>query len=92
MGQRLSRILIITFVALVLAGFGVGFALDVGILPVTPVVLWLHHLPAVARVLIYVVVGVPVAIGVALYLPLELADMANFASSPFRWPGRNLRR
>ncbi len=84
--------MVVAFGLLVLCGVGLGIATDAGIVEVTPVLHWLKHLPRAIRVLAYVIVGVPIGLGVALYVVLEMADLIGFVTSPIVWLGRLRRR
>jgi hypothetical protein len=69
---------------LVLLGVCLGIAMDARIVDVVPLLAYVRHLPAPVRVVVYVLVGVPVGVGVVLYMFIELADFVGFVSRPFR--------
>jgi hypothetical protein len=86
--RPIARVMVLAFGLLVLSGVGLAGAMDAGIVDVTPVLAWLMHLPLALRVIVYVVVGVPVGLGTALYVVLEIADLVGLLASPFEWLGR----
>jgi len=61
-------------VALVVAGFILGGYLDASGVTSIPGVGQLMRLPKVVRILIELVIGVPIAFGIALYFILETAN------------------
>jgi hypothetical protein len=71
-------------VALVVAGFIVGGYLDATGASSIPGLPWLMHQPQPLRVVIELVVGVPIAFGIALYVVLETLDLLWFLSTPIR--------
>lgn len=66
-------------VALVVAGFILGGYLDATGASSIPGLPWLMRQPQPLRVVIELVIGVPIAFGIALYIVLETADL------PCRW-------
>ena len=71
-------------VALVVAGFILGGYLDATGASSIPGLAWLTRQPQPLRILIELVIGVPVAFGIALYIVLETADLIWFLSTPIR--------
>lgn len=71
-------------VALVVAGFILGGYLDATGASSIPGLAWLTRQPRPLRILIELVIGVPVAFGIALYIVLETADLIWFLSTPIR--------
>jgi hypothetical protein len=69
---------------LVLAGFILGGYLDASGATWIPGVSWLLQLPPPVRTAIQVVVGVPVAFGVALYVITQLLEFVVLITWPFR--------
>ena len=84
----IGRVVAIAFGLLVLAGVGLAIADDAGIVDLMLIPRWLGQLPLAVRVIAYVVVGVPVGLGIALYVVLETAEMLGFEGRPFTWRGR----
>jgi hypothetical protein len=78
-------------VALVIAGFVLGGYLDAGATSI-PGVPWLIRQPQPIRVAVELVVGVPIAFGVALYVILETMDLLWFLSAPIRRLSAAVRR
>lgn len=72
------------FIALVVAGFILGGYLDATGASSIPGLPWLMHQPKPLRVVIELVIGVPIAFGVALYITLETMDLLGFLSTPIR--------
>ena len=70
-------------IALVVAGFILGGYLDAGGATI-PGVGWLGHLPRLLRIAIEIVIGVPLAFGVALYAISQLLEFVMLVSWPFR--------
>jgi hypothetical protein len=58
----------------------------------TPALRWAKSLPPGLAVVVYLLIGGPVAVGVALYLTVEWADFIDFVSQPILWLVRLLRR
>jgi hypothetical protein len=79
-------------VALVVAGFIFGGYLDATGASSIPGLSWLIHQPQPLRVVIEVVVGVPIAFGIALYVVLETLDLLWFLSTPIRKLSASTRR
>ena len=71
-------------VALVVAGFILGGYLDATGASSIPGLPWLMHQPQPLRIGIELVVGVPIAFGIALYIVLETVDLLWFLSRPIR--------
>jgi hypothetical protein len=71
-------------VALVVAGFILGGYLDATGASSIPGLRWLMHQPKPLRIVIELVIGVPIAFGVALYIILETVDLLWFLSTPIR--------
>jgi len=71
-------------VALVVAGFILGGYLDATGASSIPGVPWLVHQPQPVRIVIELVIGVPIAFGIALYIVLETVDLFWFLSTPIR--------
>lgn len=71
-------------VALVVAGFILGGYLDATGASSISGLAWLTRQPRPLRILIELVIGVPVAFGIALYIVLETADLIWFLSTPIR--------
>ena len=71
-------------VALVVAGFILGGYLDATGASSIPGLSWLIHLPQPLRIVIELVIGVPIAFGVALYIVIETVDLLWFLSTPIR--------
>jgi hypothetical protein len=69
-------------VALVVAAFIFGGYLDATGASSIPGLSWLIQQPQPLRVVIEVVVGVPIAFGIALYVVLETLDLLWFLSTP----------
>ena len=84
----IGRSLAVSFAVLVVAGVALAIADDAGIVDLTQVPRWLGQLPLTVRVVAYVVVGVPVGLGIALYVVLETAEMLGFGGRPFTRRGR----
>jgi len=72
------------FIALVVAGFILGGYLDATGASSIPGLPWLMHQPKPLRIVIELVIGVPIAFGVALYVILETMDLLWFLSTPIR--------
>lgn len=79
-------------VALVVAGIILGGYLDATGSSSIPGLTWLGHMPRLLRILIELVVGVPIAFGIALYVIFETIDLLWFLSSPIRKLSRRARR
>jgi hypothetical protein len=71
-------------VALVVAGFILGGYLDATGASSIPGLPWLMRQPQPLRVVIELVIGVPIAFGVALYIVLETVDLLWILSTPIR--------
>lgn len=71
-------------VALVVAGFILGGYLDATGASAIPGLPWLMHQRQPLRIVIELVIGVPIAFGIALYIVLETADLLWFISTPIR--------
>ena len=71
-------------ITLVVAGFILGGYLDASGATWIPGVSWLAHLPRPVRIAIEVVVGAPVAFGVALYAITQLLEFVMLITWPFR--------
>ena len=71
-------------VALVVAGFILGGYLDATGVSSIPGLPWLIQQPQPVRIVIELVIGVPIAFGVALYIVLETVDLLWFLSTPIR--------
>jgi len=71
-------------VALVVAGFILGGYLDATGASSIPGLTWLLHQPHPLRDVIELVIGVPIAFGIALYLVVETTDLLWFLSTPIR--------
>jgi len=71
-------------VALVVAGIILGGYLDATGASSIPALPWLMHQPQPLRIVIELVVGVPIAFGIALYIVLETMDLLWFLSTPIR--------
>jgi hypothetical protein len=82
--QKFVRIGLAALVALVVAGFILGGYLDATGASSIPGLSWLMHQPQPLRIVIELVVGVPIAFGVALYVVLETVDFLWFLSTPIR--------
>jgi hypothetical protein len=79
------------FGLLVLVGLGLALAMEAGV-DVAPVLRWLTHLPLALRLIIYAIIGVPVALGMTLYGVLQIAEFLHVVSRPFVWLRKLLRR
>ena len=79
-------------VALVVAGFILGGYLDATGASSIPGLPWLMRQPHPLRVAIELVIGIPIAFGVALYIVLETADLVWFLSTPIRKLSAAVRR
>ena len=79
-------------VALVVAGFILGGYLDATGASSIPGLPWLTHQPKPLRIVIELVVGVPIAFGIALYIVLETVDLLWFLSTPIRKLSASARR
>ncbi len=79
-------------VALVVAGFILGGYLDASGATSIPGVAQLMRLPKAVRTLIELVIGVPIAFGIALYFVLETAELLWFLGTPIRWLSAEVRR
>ncbi len=73
-----------TVFALVVAGFILGGVLEASGAKALPGVSGLKHLPKPARIVIEIVIGVPLAFGVALYFVAEWVDFLWMVSWPLR--------
>ncbi len=71
-------------VALVVAGFILGGYLDATGASSIPGQPWLMRQRQPLRIVIELVIGVPVAFGIALYIILETMDLLWFLSTPIR--------
>jgi len=71
-------------IALVVVGFLIGGYLDASGATSIPGASWLGHLPRSLRLAIEIVVGVPVAFGVALYAISQLLEFLAMVTWPFR--------
>ena len=71
-------------VALVVAGFILGGYLDATGASAIPGLPWLTRQPQPLRLVIELVVGVPIAFGIALYIIFETVDLLWFLSTPIR--------
>jgi hypothetical protein len=71
-------------IALVVAGFILGGYLDATGSPSIPGMTWLIHQPQPLRLVIELVIGVPIAVGIALYVVLETVELLWFLSTPIR--------
>jgi hypothetical protein len=79
-------------VALVVAGVILGGYLDATGASSIPGLPWLMHQPRPLRIVIELVIGVPIAFGVALYIVLETVDLLWFLSTPIRKLSATARR
>lgn len=79
-------------VALVVAGFILGGYLDATGASSIPGLPWLTRQPQPLRVVIELVVGVPIAFGIALYILLETVELLWFLSTPIRKLSASARR
>ncbi len=82
--RRLVGIGLAALVALVVAGFILGGYLDATGPSSIPGLPWLIRQPQPLRIVIELVIGVPIAFGVALYIVLETMDLLWFLSTPIR--------
>ena len=82
--RKFAAIGLAALVALVVAGFILGGYLDATGASSIPGLLWLMHQPQPLRVVIELVIGVPIAFGIALYVVLETVDLFWFLSTPIR--------
>jgi hypothetical protein len=80
--RKLVGIGLAALVALVVAGFILGGYLDATGASSIPGLPWLMHRPQPLRIVIELVIGVPIAFGVALYIVLETVDLLWFISTP----------
>ncbi len=71
-------------VVLVVAGFILGGYLDAAGASSIPGLAWLIQHPQPVRIIIELVIGVPIAFGIALYIVLETVDLLWFLSTPIR--------
>ena len=71
-------------VALVVAGFILGGYLDATGATSIAGLPWLMQQPQPLRIVIELVVGDPIAFGVALYIVLETVDLLWFLTTPIR--------
>jgi len=71
-------------VALVVAGFILGGYLDATGASSIQGLPWLMHQPQPLRIVIELVIGVPIAFGIALYIVLETVDLLWFLTTPIR--------
>jgi hypothetical protein len=90
--RRLVGLGLAALIALVVAGFILGGYLDATGASSIPGVSEFMRLPKPVRIVIELVIGVPIAFGVALYLILETADLLWFLSTPIRWLFAEVRR
>jgi hypothetical protein len=72
--------------ALVVAGFIVGAFIDAGGSSSIPGANFLHPVPPLGRLALEILIGVPVAFGLALYAVSQLIELAWLLS----WPVRKL--
>ena len=79
-------------VALIVAGIILGGYLEATGSSSIPGLTLLRHLPKLLRILIELVVGVPIAFGIALYVIFETVDLLWFLSAPIRKLSRRTRR
>lgn len=82
--RRFAGLGLAALVALVVAGFILGGYLDATGASSIPGFPWLMHQPKPLRIVIELVIGVPIAFGVALYILLETVDLLWFLSTPIR--------
>jgi hypothetical protein len=82
--RKFAGIGLAALVALVVAGFILGGYLDATGASSIPGLPWLMHQTRPLRVVIEVLVGVPIAFGIALYVVLETLDLLWFLSTPIR--------
>jgi hypothetical protein len=78
--------------ALVVAGFILAGYLDATGASSIPGMPWLMHQSKPLRIVIELVIGVPVAFGVALYIILEAVDFLWFLATPIRKLSATARR
>ena len=82
--RRFVGLAIAALVALVVVGFILGGFLDATGASSIPGLAWLMHQPKPLRIVIELVIGVPIAFGMALYVILESVDLLWFLSTPIR--------
>ena len=82
--RRFVGLGVAAFIALVVAGFILGGYLDATGSSSIPGLRWLIHQPKPLRVVIELVIGVPIAFGVALYITFETMDLLWFLRTPIR--------
>jgi len=82
--RRFVGLAIAALVALVVVGFILGGFLDATGASSIPGLAWLMHQPKPLRIVIELVIGVPIAFGMALYVILETVDLLWFLSTPIR--------
>jgi hypothetical protein len=90
--RRLVGLGLAALIALVVAGFILGGYLDATGASSIPGMFEFMRLPKPARIVIELVIGVPIAFGVALYLILETAELLWFLGTPIRWLFAEVRR
>ena len=90
--KRLIGFGIAALVAVVVAGLILGGYLDATGSSSIPGLTWLTHLPKLLRIVIELIIGVPVAFGIALYVIFETVDLLWFLSTPIRKLSRTARR
>ncbi len=83
--RRAVGVGVAALVGLVVAGFILGGYLDASGATSIPGVTQLMRLPKAVRTLIELVIGVPIAFGIALYFTLETAELLWFLGTPIRW-------
>jgi len=82
--RRFIGLCLAALIALVVAGFILGGYLDATGAASIPGLPWLMHQPRPLRIVIELVIGVPIAFGVALYVILETMDLVWFLTTPIR--------
>ena len=90
--RRLVGLCIAALVAVVVAGFILGGYLDATGESSIPGLSWLMQQPKLLRIVIELVIGVPIAFGIASYIILETVDLLWFLSTPIRWLSAEARR
>ena len=90
--RKFAAIGLAALVALVVAGFILGGYLDATGASSIPGLMWLLHQPHPLRDVIELVIGVPIAFGIAMYLVVETIDLLWFLSTPIRKLSATARR
>jgi hypothetical protein len=82
--RRMSTVGLAAAIALVVAGFILGGYMDATAASAVPGMSFLMRQPKGLRIALELLVGVPIAFGVAIYAVAEVIELGWFLSAPIR--------